>query len=128
MPLSRNPQGILTPGIEAFARKLRGQDCLSMNSGIDAEHHLAGIGTLRFFADPGRARRGTARGSHASAIAMWDKMAERYSEAEGISFYFNLLKNRNGGAEGDRTPDLCNAIAALSRLSYGPIVLARRRP
>ena len=26
----------------------------------------------------------------------------------------------NGGAEGDRTPDLCNAIAALSQLSYGP--------
>jgi hypothetical protein len=25
-----------------------------------------------------------------------------------------------GGAEGDRTPDLCNAIAALSQLSYGP--------
>ncbi len=27
----------------------------------------------------------------------------------------------DGGAEGDRTPDLCNAIAALSQLSYGPI-------
>jgi hypothetical protein len=27
---------------------------------------------------------------------------------------------RVGGAEGDRTPDLCNAIAALSQLSYGP--------
>ena len=27
----------------------------------------------------------------------------------------------NGGAEGDRTPDLCNAIAALSQLSYGPV-------
>ena len=26
-----------------------------------------------------------------------------------------------GGAEGDRTPDLCNAIAALSQLSYGPV-------
>ena len=25
-----------------------------------------------------------------------------------------------GGDEGDRTPDLCNAIAALSQLSYGP--------
>jgi hypothetical protein len=25
-----------------------------------------------------------------------------------------------GGAEGDRTPDLRNAIAALSQLSYGP--------
>ena len=25
-----------------------------------------------------------------------------------------------GGAEGNRTPDLCSAIAALSHLSYGP--------
>jgi hypothetical protein len=30
------------------------------------------------------------------------------------------LRWLNGGAEGDRTPDLCNAIAALSQLSYGP--------
>ena len=27
---------------------------------------------------------------------------------------------RDGGAEGDRTPDLRNAIATLSQLSYGP--------
>ena len=27
---------------------------------------------------------------------------------------------RNGGAEGNRTPDLLNAIQALSQLSYGP--------
>ena len=27
-----------------------------------------------------------------------------------------------GGAEGSRTPDLYNAIVALSQLSYGPIV------
>ena len=26
-----------------------------------------------------------------------------------------------GGVEGDRTPDLCNAIAALSQLSYDPV-------
>ncbi len=26
-----------------------------------------------------------------------------------------------GGDEGDRTPDLCNAIAALSQLSYVPV-------
>ena len=32
----------------------------------------------------------------------------------------------SGGAEGDRTPDLCNAIAALSQLSYGPIRPGRR--
>jgi hypothetical protein len=26
----------------------------------------------------------------------------------------------DGGAEGNRTPDLCSAIAALSHLSYSP--------
>jgi hypothetical protein len=30
------------------------------------------------------------------------------------------------GAEGDRTPDLCNAIAALSQLSYGPLTLLKQ--
>jgi hypothetical protein len=29
-------------------------------------------------------------------------------------------QNDIGGAEGNRTPDLCSAIAALSHLSYGP--------
>ena len=31
---------------------------------------------------------------------------------------------RIGGAEGDRTPDLLNAIQALSQLSYGPVSVA----
>ena len=30
-----------------------------------------------------------------------------------------------GGDEGDRTPDLCNAIAALSQLSYVPKIKFR---
>lgn len=43
--------------------------------------------------------------------------------------FYKLLKNLkmfclNGGAEGDRTPDLRNAIATLSQLSYGPTVSA----
>ena len=29
-------------------------------------------------------------------------------------------RQKNGGAEGNRTPDLYNAIVALSQLSYGP--------
>src|SRR5688500_683141 len=33
---------------------------------------------------------------------------------------------KNGGAEGDRTPDLYNAIVALSQLSYGPVPFVRR--
>ncbi len=35
-----------------------------------------------------------------------------------MSFLFSL--KFIGGVEGDRTPDLCNAIAALSQLSYDP--------
>ena len=31
----------------------------------------------------------------------------------------------HNGGEGDRTPDLVNAIHALSQLSYAPIILAR---
>ncbi len=31
-----------------------------------------------------------------------------------------VVSARVGGAEGNRTPDLCSAIAALSHLSYGP--------
>src|SRR6476659_3478785 len=32
----------------------------------------------------------------------------------------NGLRRAAGGAEGNRTPDLCSAIAALSHLSYSP--------
>ena len=31
---------------------------------------------------------------------------------------------KSSGAEGDRTPDLCSAIAALSQLSYSPAINA----
>ena len=34
----------------------------------------------------------------------------------------------NGGAEGDRTPDLMTASHALSQLSYGPKCGCRERP
>ena len=33
-----------------------------------------------------------------------------------------LFSTYFGGAEGDRTPDLMNAIHALSHLSYGPVI------
>ena len=38
---------------------------------------------------------------------------------------FSELRSRDG-AEGDRTPDLCNAIAALSQLSYSPTIYRTR--
>ncbi len=37
--------------------------------------------------------------------------------------YANKISSQNG-AEGDRTPDLCSAIAALSQLSYSPASMA----
>ena len=33
----------------------------------------------------------------------------------------DVLKKENGGAKGIRTPDLLNAIQALSQLSYSPM-------
>src|SRR3954464_3319280 len=36
--------------------------------------------------------------------------------------------NAPSGAEGDRTPDLCSAIAALSQLSYSPAFTLGPRP
>jgi hypothetical protein len=37
-----------------------------------------------------------------------------------------MINEYRGGAEGNRTPDLCSAIAALSHLSYGPKARAFR--
>jgi hypothetical protein len=38
--------------------------------------------------------------------------------------WFQRIAKGLGGAEGNRTPDLCSAIAALSHLSYSPEALA----
>ena len=50
----------------------------------------------------------------------------RYStgswQKKGLTVSGQALLNF-GGAEGNRTPDLYNAIVALSQLSYGPIIL-----
>jgi hypothetical protein len=43
---------------------------------------------------------------------------ELYVLPSGGGQLINFLKS--SGAEGDRTPDLCSAIAALSQLSYSP--------
>jgi hypothetical protein len=34
--------------------------------------------------------------------------------------WYQVVERRSGGAKGSRTPDLLNAIQALSQLSYGP--------
>ena len=52
-------------------------------------------------------------------------------QAVNTPHYANLLTVRPAarptasGGEGDRTPDLVNAIHALSQLSYAPIILFR---
>ena len=38
---------------------------------------------------------------------------------------FMPVSGETGGAEGNRTPDLLNAIQALSQLSYGPYINVR---
>ena len=42
-----------------------------------------------------------------------------------IRTFWEVLGSLNGGAKGDRTPDLNNAIVALSQLSYGPTMRSR---
>ena len=42
-----------------------------------------------------------------------------------VGSIYNAIEGLNGGAEGNRTPDLCSAIAALSHLSYGPELSGR---
>jgi hypothetical protein len=48
--------------------------------------------------------------------ACWRRLTKERTKKAPKSAFFQS----DGGAEGDRTPDLCNAIAALSQLSYGP--------
>ena len=46
----------------------------------------------------------------------------------GFGMLLELLGWLSGGAEGNRTPDLCSAIAALSHLSYSPAPSNGRLP
>src|SRR5262249_35880267 len=55
------------------------------------------------------------------------------SPNKGLAISGQALVSRIGGAKGSRTPDLYNAIVALSQLSYGPTPefrcrIARSRP
>ena len=51
-------------------------------------------------------------------MVLWPAVPERSEECEAGEI---------GGARGSRTPDLLNAIQALSQLSYGPAMVTRRR-
>jgi hypothetical protein len=44
---------------------------------------------------------------------------------ENLNHHHQANGLKTGGAEGNRTPDLLNAIQALSQLSYGPIAWVR---
>ncbi len=55
------------------------------------------------------------------------RVPREYQQVEGLdiknatlSESGELRQEKNGGAEGNRTPDLLNAIQALSQLSYSP--------
>ena len=52
--------------------------------------------------------------------AVWEQLWERNPATPRTPQIFNALSTVRGGAEGDRTPDLSSAIAALSHLSYCP--------
>ena len=54
------------------------------------------------------------------AQKMWGTVWFSLFYEAGFSSTINYLNGNLGGAEEDRTPDLCSAIAALSQLSYGP--------
>jgi deoxyribodipyrimidine photo-lyase len=56
-------------------------------------------------------------GEHRASVAGADLLPPKIAGANSIT---------PSGAEGDRTPDLCSAIAALSQLSYSPWWLLRR--
>ena len=58
----------------------------------------------------------------ASPRGLW--LGRRNTALPGGSALFHYLAGLTfGGAEEDRTPDLLNAIQALSQLSYSPIVI-----
>ena len=64
-------------------------------------------------------------GTSAGAIAAAFAAAAEYSGSVARALSAPLMVSRfshfrAGGAEGNRTPDLCSAIAALSHLSYSP--------
>jgi hypothetical protein len=46
-------------------------------------------------------------------------------ESSALPLSYGGIPSLPNGAEGNRTPDLCSAIAALSQLSYGPDVWVR---
>ena len=49
-------------------------------------------------------------------------MITQREEGMGITLTHQAsILDKSGGAEEDRTPDLCIANAALSQLSYGPV-------
>jgi hypothetical protein len=62
--------------------------------------------------------------NQARALSSWRWLLVAKKIAQKFFIYFNHLI---GGAKGSRTPDLLNAIQALSQLSYGPNPVIRAR-
>jgi hypothetical protein len=53
-------------------------------------------------------------------VKLDEAFARRLLRRSGRFLKMSEVPDPIGGAEEDRTPDLCSAIAALSQLSYGP--------
>ena len=60
-----------------------------------------------------------ARVVHSQVAAPIDN-TQNYIKLKGLRIQIFRNPFLSGGAEGDRTPDLLNAIQALSHLSYNP--------
>ena len=57
-------------------------------------------------------------------ILVWHTLGTMmYDERIITSSVLGEKSTENGGAEGDRTPDLYTASVALSQLSYSPIII-----
>ena len=57
---------------------------------------------------------------NSGTIARPDRESGEWARAQTALRQFSIRIDFSGGAEGNRTPDLYNAIVALSQLSYGP--------
>ena len=66
------------------------------------------------------------RGRTMGAITDIFPPAERFNERSNNEKASHVVWKAICGAEGDRTPDLVNAIHALSQLSYSPVSILMR--
>src|SRR6266571_4554161 len=78
---------------------------------------------------PSRAGNGTrTRDPNLGKVVLYQLSYSRMPAANVITQSGLIYRPGSHGGEGDRTPDLVNAIHALSQLSYAPVILPPPRP